>query len=435
MDLDDLARQVTRHVGPTSRRIDTPLVTLAMALRRIVDPDHSCRAAVEHLAATRLAAGLAPCSDDTGGYCKARQRLPEALLRDLTTGSGATPQHAAPADMLSHGRVVKIVDGTGCSMPDTPANRAAFALPAGQKVGVGFPMARVLVIVSFACGAVLDAAIGSCRGKKTGECAAPRGLRGGLQSGDIASGDSLYGTYLDIALLARAGVDVIFGPHARRRVDFRAGTRLGPDDHVVAWVKPQCPAWMGRETYDALPATSAIRELRLRLVRPGSRTRVLLIATTPRDETVFSKADLTGLSRLRWQVELDIRSLKQSLAMDVLRCRTPAMVRKGIWGHLLVDNLIRGAMTAAARGSGLKPRELSSQGARQTLRAFAGALKEATDETFAAHIGLILARLARHRVGDRPDRFEPRERKRRPKRSRDLQFPRPEARRRAALAG
>ncbi len=433
LDVDDLAREGARHVGRTTERVYTPLVTLALFLRQVVDPDHSCRAAVEHLAAARAAAGLAPCSDDTGGYCKARQRLPEALIRALTTRTGEALQRQLPADLLFHGRAVKIVDGTGCSMPDTPANRAAFALPAGQGAGVGFPMVRVLVIVSLACGAVLDAALSPCRGKKTGECAALRGRHDHLRPGDIALGDSLHGTYLGIALLVRAGVDAVFGLHARRRVDFRIGVRLGPDDHVVEWVKPPRPAWMSQAAYTALPATMAVRELRLRVARVGFRTRVILIATTLRDGEIYGKADLAGLARLRWQVELDIRSLKQSLAMDVLRCRTPAMVRKEIWGHLLVYNLIRGAMAAAARPAGLRSRQLSFQGARQTLRAFAEEMKGATGEKFASHVGLILGRLARHRVGDRPDRFEPRERKRRPKKSRYMHFPRHEARRRAAL--
>jgi hypothetical protein len=435
IDLDGFADEVRRHVGITRDRVYTPLVTLALFLRQVVDADHCCRAAVEHLAAARAAAGLPRCSDDTGGYCKARQRLPLALIQGLARRTGDALHAQTPDPGSAQVRPVKIIDGTGCSMPDGAENRRAFGLPAGQKAAVGFPMARVLLVVSLACGAVLDAAVGPCRGKRSGECAALRGLHDRLEPGDIALGDSLYGTFLDIALLVAAGVDPVFGLHAHRQVDFRRGVRLGADDHVVIWTKPPRPAWMSRETYEALPATMAVRELRLRVVRTGFRTRVLVIATTLLDPRAFSKADLTGLSRLRWQVELDIRSLKQTLAMDVLRCKAPEMVRKEIWAHLLVYNLIRGAMAAAARGAGLEPRQLSFQGTRQTLAAFAGRLSGATDEEFRSYVGLILARLARHRVGDRPGRFEPRERRRRPKKSKYMQFPRDEARKHAALRG
>jgi hypothetical protein len=435
LSLEEITGLITEELGAVVERIYTPLVTLALFLRQIVDADHSCQAAVEHLAAARIAQGLPPCSEDTGGYCKARQRLPLRLFQRLVARTGGRLQQEAPELWLFHGRTVKIVDGTGCSMPDTPENRRAFPLPGGQKLGVGFPMARVLVVLSLACGAVLTAAISRCRGKQTGECAALRGLHEEFAPGDIALGDSLYGTYLDIALLAAIGVDSIFGLHARRAVDFRCGQRLGREDHIVNWVKPRRPAWMDQQTYDALPATLAIRELRTRVDRKGFKTRVVLIATTLLDAALYSKADLTGLARTRWHAELDIRSLKQSLAMDVLRCKSPEMVSKEIWAHLLVYNLIRTVMAAAALGAGLRPRQLSFQGARQTLRAFAEEIQGTTAEALAGHVGLLLDRLAAHRVGDRPDRFEPRERKRRPKPSKYMKFPRAEARRQAALAG
>jgi hypothetical protein len=427
-----LTAAIARHVGRTAETIYTPLVTVALFLRQVIDADPSCQSAVEHLAAARAAEGLPPCSEDTGGYCKARRRLPLALFPDLVAHTAADLR-ARSGPWLFHGRDVKIVDGTGCSMPDTAANGKDFDLPAGQKPGVGFPMARVLVVVSLACAAVVAAAVGRGRGKQAGECAALRGLHDRLDRGDIALGDSLYGTFVDIALLVARGVDVAFGLHAHRHVDFRTGRRLGPEDHLVEWVKPRRPDRMSPEAYDALPATLAVRELRLRVERAGFRTRVVLIATTLTDAAEYPKSELTALARRRWSVELDIRSLKQHLEMGVLRCRTPEMVRKEIWARLLVYNLIRGAMAMAASAAGLEPRRLGFQGARQTLRAFGAGLVKLSDEAFAAEVGVILDRLSRHRVGGRPDRFEPRERKRRPKRGNYMKYPRGEARRRAAL--
>lgn len=434
LSFDRLTAILRRHVGPTAETIFTPLVTLSLFLRQCIDEDHSCQNAVENLAAARVAEGLPPCSEDTSGYCKARQRLPLPLFRELVMATGADLQ-VRVRPWLFHDRNVKIVDGTGCSMPDTAANRRDFDLPAGQKPGVGFPMANVLMVISLACGAVLAATIGRGRGKQTGECAALRRLHDHFEPGDIALADSLFGSFIDIALLLARGVDVVFGLHARRKCDFRTGQRLGPDDHIVLWTKPRRPAWMSPSTYEALPTTMAIREMRLRIVRKGFRTRVILIATTLTDAREYPKEDLTALSRRRWEVELDIRSLKQFLEMDVLRCRTPEMVRKEIWAHMLVYNLIRGAMAAAADQAGVAPRQLSFQGARQTLRAFAEASIGLSEVEFGGQIDVILGRLSKHRVGDRPDRFEPRERKRRPKRGNYMKLPRTEARRLAALRG
>ena len=433
LTLDDFRRAIADELGPSINSIFTPLITLAMFLRQVADPDHSCQQAVEDLNAARAAAGLPECSEDTSAYCKARQRLPASLLQRLVHDAAARAQRRARPDWLFHGRPVQIVDGTGCSMPDSAANRREFPLPAGQKPGVGFPMVRVLLVLSLATGAVLTAALSRCRGKQTGECAAPRGLHDQFQPGDIALGDSLFGTFLDIALLVAIGVDAVFGVHARRKVDFAAGRRLGPEDHVVEWTKPPRPEWMDQQTYDALPATLAVRELRIRVERAGYRTRVVLIATTLVDAVVYSAAALAGLSRCRWHAELDIRSLKHALAMDVLRCETPGMVRKEVWAHLLAYDLIRGAMAVAAAAAGLLPRQLSFSGARRTLEANGERLSGATARGFGGAVHRILLRLARHRVGDRPERFEPRQKRRRPKKVKYMQIPRGEARRRAAL--
>jgi hypothetical protein len=423
-------------LGDTVGRVYTQLITLVLFLRQVALPDHACQAAVEALNALRIAAGLSECSEDNSGYCKARGRLPLESIQRLFRLSARRMLEAVKQPWLFHDRVVKIVDGTGCSMPDSPANRAAFPLPGGQKAGIGFPMARVLVVVSLACGTALAAAISRCRGKQTGECAAMRRLHaeGEIERGDIVLGDNLYGTFLDIALLVAGGIDVVFGLHAQRKVDFRTGQRLGHEDHLVAWTKPKRPEWLDQATYDRLPETMTVRELRIRITRAGFRTRVVTLVTTLVDAEEFTKAELAALAKTRWHVELDIRSLKHALAMDVLRCETPEMVEKEIWVHLLAYNLIRGAMAAAAAGADVLPRELSFTGARRTMEAFACWLSHATTAKFAAQVGRILRRLARYRVGDRPGRFEPRERKRRPKRGTYMKFPRAEARRRAARA-
>ena len=233
-------------------------------------------------------------------------------------------------------------------------------------------------------------------------------------------------------MLRGRGIDVVMRAHQRRAVDFRSGQRLGREDHVVSWTKPKRPAWMDEATYAGLPATVAVRELRVRVPQRGFRTRVVLVATTLLDAKVFAKEELAGLYRARWHAELDLRSSKQTMQMDVLRCKTPAMVRKEIWGHLLVYNLLRAAMAQAALGRGIWPRQVSLQGARQTLAAFDSQLAQTSSTRREGVVHMVLDAIAKHRVGTRPDRYEPRVCKRRPKPYPLMRVPRQQARERLA---
>lgn len=414
-------------------RLFSPCVTLWVFLSQLLDPDHSCRQAVARLVAFRAALGLAPCSPNTSAYCKARQRLSEGVLTRLTRQTGQDLLERAPARWLWKGRTVKIVDGTTVSMPDTPENQQAYPQPRSQKPGLGFPLARLVVVFSLAVGTVLDAALGRYRGKETGETALFRSLHDGLSEGDVVVADRYYGSYFELATLRARGIDLVTRLHQRRRADFRHGERLGSDDHLVLWSKPARPAWMDEGDYARLPPWLLVRETRVHVQQRGFRTKVLVIATTLWDHVQFRRADLAALYRARWQAELDLRSLKNTLQMDILRCTTPEMVRKEVWGHLLAYNLIRAAMAAAAEQEQVEPWEISFKGALQTFNAFLPHLRVAEGEEVARLLREMVKAIGHHRVGDRPDRYEPRAVKRRPK-----QYPRltvPRAKARARLAG
>jgi Transposase DDE domain len=434
LSAEHLARVISQEVGKTCDRIYTPLVTLCTFLSQVLSDDHSCRAAVARLLAWRTAQGLPPCSADTGAYCKARQRPPETILPRLVRETADGLQRDAPAGWLFHGRAVTLVDGSTLSMPDTPENQAEYPQHGNQKAGCGFPIARILVLISLATGAVLDAAIGPRKGKLTGESTLLRGLHGRLAGGDILLGDRCFCSYFEVALLLAQGVDVVMRQNENRPVDFRSGQRLGHDDHLVVWNRPQRASWMDASTYAAIPETVTIREVRVRVTQRGFRTRVLIVMTTLVGAGEFSHDELATLYRARWHAELDIRSLKQTLKMDVLRCQTPEMVRKEIWAHLLVANLIRGVMAEAARVHGVLPRDLSFQGARQTMEAFRVELGHAEPVGAKVLREVALRAIASHRVGDRPDRVEPRVRKRRPKNYPLMHKPRPKPRRRLVKA-
>jgi hypothetical protein len=431
LSIEWLAQTVAQHCGKTVDRIYTPLVTLATFLTQIFSDDHSCRGAVARLLAWRTTQGLKPCSPDTGGYCKARQRLPETLLPHLVRDTAEKLQDNAPGAWLFHGRRVIIVDGSTVSMPDTPENQTAFPQHGLQKKGCGFPIARIVVLLSLATGCVLDAAIGSSKGKLTGEHALLRSLHGRLKRGDILLADSYYSSFDAVMALVAMGVDVVMRQTGNRRSDFRRGTKLGRDDHLVEWHRHRNRwKWMSRAEFAVLPRVLLMRELRVRVDRPGFRTRSIVVVTSLLDARSYPREDLATLYRQRWHAELDLRSIKQTMKMDVLRCQTPEMIRKEIWGHLLAYNLIRGVMAEAACRHAVAPRELSLQGTRQTLEAFRSALSRATMRAAEVLIDVELRAIASHLVGDRPDRVEPRVRKRRPKAYPLMHEPRREAKKR-----
>jgi putative transposase len=375
-----------------------------------------------------VALGRKPCSTNTGAYCRARAKLPEQVLRRLTLGMSAGCEAAVPSRWLWRGRHVKLVDGTTLSMPDTEANQAEYPQHAAQEEGIGFPIARTVVLFSLATGMLCDMAMGVYQGKETGEPALFRELFERLQTNDIVLGDRCYCSYFMIALLKELGVDFVVRLHQGRTADFRRGGRLGKGDHLVKWIRPAKPAWMDQETYERIPKSIELREVLVQVGQPGFRSESLVVVTTLCDAKEYPAAEIADLYRGRWLAELDIRAIKISLDMDVLRCKTPEMVRREIWTHLLAYNSIRRTILQSAQASGHSPRDLSFTAAMQSLAASWAVAPLADASTFALLVETHLINLCGHRIGHRPNRVEPRAVKRRPKPHRLLTKPRVEAR-------
>jgi len=408
----------------------TPAVTVWVFLSQCLSPDHSCRESVARLAAWRVAKGLARCSAETGAYCTARDALPEEACHQLVCRTGQELESQAPAEWLWRGRRVRVVDGTTITMPDTPENQAEYPQQKEQQPGCGFPIARVLVVFSLAVGTVLQAAISKCEGKLTGENSLFRRLHDMLAAGDMVLADRCFSGWFDLALLAQRGVDLVLRKHQMRSTDFRTGRRLSHDDHVVCWSKPRRPEWMSLEQYAALPEELVLREVRVRVKQRGFRTKTLVIVTTLLDAENVSQDEIAELYRRRWQAELKLRSLKVTLQMDHLRCKTPHRVRNELYMHLLAYNLIRRVMAMAASKARVPPWQISFKATLQTLNHFLPLLGSCmpVDSGCTALVECI----GTHLVGNRPDRYEPRRVKRRPKQYKLLQHPRAEYQRRAA---
>jgi hypothetical protein len=400
-------------------RVYPPLVTLWVFLSQVLSADHSCRAAVARLIAHRISSGQGPCSPDTGAYCQARKRLPEKFFSTVACETGRALDAGVDSNWLWKKRRVHMFDGSTVSMPDTAANQRAYPQLYNQAPGVGFPIARIAAIISLSCGAILDLGISRYAGKGQGEISLLHRLWSILRAGDVLLTDCGLSGWTELVLLQQRGVDCVTRLNkSRRTADFRRGKRLGKEDHIVRWAKPRKPRTVDQKTYDALPDFLTVRELRVSVEQLGFRTRSIIVVTTLLDRQEFAKSDLAQLYRARWHQELDLRSIKISLQMDILRCKSPELVRKEIWTHVLAYNLIRTVMAQAAAKHRIEPRSISFKGTLQTLEAFQPLIDFQDHRGSSYRLTLyqrLLDAIVVHRVADRPDRFEPRKKKRRPK--------------------
>lgn len=391
----------------------TPAVTVWVFLSQCLSADHSCREAVAGLLTWRLVRGLRPCSTETGAYCTARDQLPEETCRQLMREAGREVEEQAPRQWLWLGHRVLNVDGSTFTMADTAANQAEYPQIPGQRPGCGFPIARFVVIFSLAVGTVLEAALGRYQGKLTGENSLFRTVHSVLQPDDVVLADRYFCGWFDLALLQQRGAYPVIRKHQLRATDFRTGRRLGRNDHIVVWKKPQRPDWMSASDYATLPDSLTLREVRVLVEQKGFRTKSFVVVTTLLDAKQYPPRELAQLYRRRWQAELDLRSLKIVLQMDHLRCKTPHRVRNEFFMHLTAYNLIRHVLAVAAFQAETEPWTVSFKGAQQIFNRFLPLLwSNMTTDTWCT---ALLQAIATHKVGERPDRVEPRVKKRRPK--------------------
>lgn len=417
--------ETTEALLPEHReRLYPPTVTLSMFMRQALNADGSCQKAVNGWAARRVAEGFSPSSIRTGAYCRARQRLPPEMVIALTRETGCQLSARAQSGWRWRGRSVKLVDGTGISMPDTAANQACYPQLSSQAQGVGFPLARMVAVICLSTGAVLDAAMGPFCGKGNSELGLLRRLGAAFSAGDVMLADAFYCNYFVIATLQAAGVDVLFEQNGARITNFRRGHALAERDHLVHWPKPVArPNWMTPQQYASFPAQLAVREVKV----DGQ-----ILVTTLLDQRKIRKRELSALYARRWNVELDLRNIKTTLGMEVLSCQTPQMNEKELWVHLLAYNLIRLLMAQAALDAGVHPRELSF---KHTVQMWTEWTSRRLGAATIAQKALLFTLIAQLRVGKRPGRIEPRMRKRRPKPYPWLKIPRAQAREQVRVHG
>ena len=419
LSIDTVCAIVDEEVGAFRERIYPPLTTLELFIGQALSADGACQDAVARHLSERTARGAAQCSLNSGPYCKARRRLPLSLIERLAVAVGERLERMTCTNWKWRGRSVKLLDGTTVSMPDTQTNQAAYPQSGEQQPGLGFPLAMLVALISLSTGAVLRWASGPCRGKGTGEQALFRELMPHLSAGDIILVDRYHCTYFTVAMLCERGVDILTRQHQRRVTDFRLGQRLGPRDRLVTWQRPLRPQWMDQTTYARMP-----KQLILRQTEVAGR----VLVTTLTDARSVTPLDLDSLYRQRWQVEVDLHSIKAVMGMDILRAKSPDMIDKEIAVHLLAYNLVRAVMARAAAGAHIIARALSFKGTLQLLLAFQQHLRWAGSKSVHIMNAHLLGAISSMSLPIRPGRVEPRAIKRRPKNHALLTVPRDVAR-------
>jgi len=410
--------------APKRLRLYSPNRIFWLFLSQVLSPDGSCREALRSFLAWLASEQGKVASVRTAGYCKARAKLPLKDIQKLNTQIVRKVSVMETAVDLWCGRSVKVIDGSSVSMPDTQRNQSAWPQTRSSRPGCGFPVMRLVAIFSLASGAMLALAGGSLH---VGERTLFRKLWRFLRPGDVALGDRGFCSYVNFFLLAARGVDCVTRKHQRRIS--RVSNKLGRNDCLVEWAKTSLkPAWLTERQWEAMPEKITVREITVVVGINGFRTKKITIATTLTDPATFPAQAFADLYLKRWRVELYLRDIKTTMGMDILRCKTPEMVIKELWMRVLAYNLIRAIMQESANLHGQSASRLSFKGTLATVRQWAPGLSlscDGFDEGRRLVIyGMMLACIACDTVQARPNRTEPRARKRRPKGYQLLNCPR-----------
>jgi hypothetical protein len=345
------------------RKLD-PWTTLHLFILQVLN-NNTAMTHLPHLSGERFTASA---------YCQARKRLPLKLFQHLADRFGSQLDRPGE-DSLWHGHRVLLADGSGFSMPDTPELQAYFGQPGNQKPGCGFPVAHMLALFDAHAGFLRDVLVHPLR---TQDIAHVAELHTKLRAGDILVGDRGFCSYVHLALCLQGNLHAVFRMHQKKIVNFRPHrrsackaaskgrprsrwiTRLGKCDQLVEWYKPaSLPKWMTPEQFAQLPDRIIVREIKWRIRESHHRVREVVIVTTLLDPQKYPAHEIAGLYRIRWQIEVDLRDLKITLGLDVLKGHKVDTVLKEVQVFVLVYNLIRLVILKAARRQRVGPHRLS----------------------------------------------------------------------------
>jgi len=408
---DQTIAQVCREEGMTWRKTRlNPIITIKLFFLQILHGNTAC----EHLR------HLARMSFTGAGYCLARMRIPLSVFQALLGRTAARMKEEVSDTGRWRGHRLFYVDGSSFSMPDEPCLQKEFGQPGGPKQGCGFPVAHFLALMHAATGMVVKVLTSPLR---THDISGMVELHPELREGDVLAGDRGFCGYAHLALLFLRGVYAVLRIHQRQIVDFTEGRphvvpgkgsnqgkkgmprsrwirAFAFQDQLVQWFKPvESPEWMSTEQYASLPESLMVRELRYHIECKGFRTQEITLVATLLDAELYPADELASMYYRRWTIETNFRHLKITMKMDVLKCQTVDGVLKELAVFVLIYNLVRFVMLEASRRQEVEVDRISFIDALRWL--------------MSARPGDKLCNLVVN--PHRPNRYEPRVRKRRPK--------------------
>ncbi|PHQ64676.1 MAG: IS4 family transposase [Sulfurimonas sp.] len=344
-----LSDTIITSIGNYRNRIYTPMQTLSMFISQALNQDSSCQSVVNNMALKRRKS----TSISTSAYCKARGRLPKSLLSTLTKDIAINNEKKIDSKWKFRGRNIYLIDGTTITMPDSESNQKEYPHTKTQKEGLGFPVCRIVAIISLTTGSIVDANIGEYSGKGTGEQALLRDMLHNFKKGDIILADAMFSTYTLLSYVLDKGIDIVFVQNGARsrKTDFTLGEILGDNDHIITIKKPKDnPVWMNANEINKIP-----KEIKIRELKTGGK---VLITTMLCPKTTTIKT-IKNIYKKRWHIEVDFRNIKITLGLNEFKCKSPKMVRKEMWTHFLAYNLIRSLMLDSALYNKILPRKIS----------------------------------------------------------------------------
>jgi hypothetical protein len=404
---------ITEFQGNCRERIYTPEVVVFSLVTGVLACDTTLSAAVIRNNADRILQGQDAASANTGPYSDARSRLAPQILIQSSKQMAEDMEVNAPSDPFWDGFLPYAIDGTTLTTDDTSANQVAFPQHANQEEGSGFPLLRLVLLQSLLTGSVCDLAYGKFQGKETGEMALSRLILGSLGMNALLIGDRYFPSYFTMADLIQRDLHGLFQSHAARDIDFRRGKQLGVLDHIVEWEKPQRPAWMTQEHYESYPEKITLREVEI--TRECRASERMVVVTNLLDAARFTKSKLSKYYKKRWKIEVALKDLKDTFKMSHINAKTPEMVEKIIWAHILAYNILRWHILNAATLYGSNIENVSVKTAARILIANKIAILNSQRSNRHALFAMLYEQMVSIPVGNRPGRAEPRAVKRRPK--------------------
>ena len=415
-DLVPMEQLAPTKNGKNSRvRVYSANVTFWGFLFQVLSTGTACREVVRKVQSFCSEKELPLPSSNNAAYCTARTRVKDSDLEVIHKKVCEKVEQRVIADQRWKGRDVRVLDGTGITLPDTPKNQAEFPQPSIQRKGCGFPVMKVVACFCLASGALLKWVETEL---KRHESRILQQFIGFLKPGDVVLTDRGFSSYGNLASLFKEGIDALMRVHQMKKLNYNEGKALGPMDRLVTWLKPKvCPKGWDKDHWANLPETLELRIVRITIEVKGFRVRQYDLVTTLLDAELYTSDDLAELYFRRWAVELFFRHIKTTMGMEMLRCKTPEMIRKELRMFIIAHNLIRALMQEAANLYQCDLTRLSFKGTIDTLRHFSYAINATKDSLKNRNrvIDEMLLVIASEKVPLRENRSEPRAVKKRPK--------------------